>query len=187
MHDPVECFLLYLCPFFCSPKVWLLQTDWKTDWQREDAEYSSVIPHAALALFIFCISKPACLQTTVVNISRRIMPLCCMCTPLWVVLASLMSVHCKFLTVLHCKMWSYVSTCHEDGACIHSNILSLCLYTVSSYGHTIIVAYVCVWYVVTLHVREMLTFSTHCWCSKQNLCYHWSQTLPAVSLFCDFP
>lgn len=42
---------------------------------------------------------------------------------------------------------------------INSNIV--CLYTVTSYGHTTVVAYVSVWYVVTLHVREMLTFSTH--------------------------
>lgn len=42
------------------------------------------------------------------------------------------------------------------------NILSFGLYNVNSSGHTIIVAYVCVWFVVTLHVRDMLTFSTHC-------------------------
>lgn len=47
----------------------------KTDRQRADAGYLSVIPYAALCLFIFCISEQACLLTTVVNIGRLIMSL----------------------------------------------------------------------------------------------------------------
>lgn len=102
------------------------------------------------------------LLTTVVNIGRLIMQLA---VHFSVASCSIIieCTHCIFLTVLHC--WPSVFTCQEDGACTHSNILSFCLYT--SYGHTTIVAYVCVWFVVTLHVREMLTFSTHCWRRKQ--------------------
>lgn len=41
--------------------------------KRADAEYSSGLPHTALALFIFCISEPACLHLleTLVGESRR--------------------------------------------------------------------------------------------------------------------
>lgn len=74
--------------------------------------------------------------------------------------------HCITLSLSYIvTRWPYVLTCHEDGACIHSNICLL--YTVSSHWHRIIVAYVFVWYVVTLQIREMLTFSSYCWCSKQ--------------------
>lgn len=185
MHDPVECFLLYHCPFLLPQKVWQAQTDWKTDWRGADAVYSSVIPHAALAVFIFCISEPARLLTAVVDIGRLIMPLSAHSS---VASGSIISerTHCIFLTVWHCNT---LTLCvHMPwGWRMYTLKYFVCLCTVSSYGHTTIVAYVCVWYVVTLHVREMLTFSTHCWCSKQNLCYYWSRTLPVVSPFCDFP
>lgn len=51
--------------------------------------------------------------------------------------------HCIFLTVAHCNIRIHMP---NRGACIHSDILSLC--TVS-YRHTTIVAYVCAWFVVT--------------------------------------
>lgn len=70
------------------------------------------------------------------------------------------------------------------GWCMYTLKYFVFLCTVSSNWHTTIVAYV--WYVVTLQVRDMLTFSTHCWCSEQNLWYYWSRTLP-VSPFCDPP
>ena len=92
--------------------------------------------------------------------------------------------HCIYISLSDTvTLWPYMFTCQEDGACIHSNIFVFCLYTVNRYGHTTIVAYVCVWFVVTLHVRGRLTFSALCCCSKLNSCYYWSSTLPVVCHF----
>lgn len=138
------------------------------------------------ALFIFCISEPARLLTTVVNIGRLIMPLSVHSS---VASGSIVSedTHCKCLTVRHCNTLT-LCVHMQWGWCMYTHIfLSLCLYTVSSYGRATIVAYVCVWYVVTLHVREMLTFSTH-WCSKRkSVLLLKSKHFLSSALFCDSP
>lgn len=75
MHDPVECFLLYtsvpVTPLF-SDLSRLTERLMEKDWmQNIQAQFLN----AALALFIFCVSAPACPPTTVVSIDRRVMPL----------------------------------------------------------------------------------------------------------------
>lgn len=161
MHDPVECFLLYTSVPLALQKSDLGPTVRLT--RGADAEYSSVIPYAAPALFIFCISEPARPLTTVVNIGRRIITLSVRGVHSSVASGSIISECTHYIS--HCPtLLHVVFTCREDGACTHTHKYFVCILLIV---HTTIVAYVCVWFVVTL--REMLTFSTHCWCSKQNI------------------
>ena len=134
LEDIVQC-MTQLNAFYCTSVPFLPPKsltspdrlkDWKTDGRRADAEYSSVIPHAALALFIFCISEPAHLLTTVVNFGRLIMPLSVHSS---VASGSIVSegTHCKCLTVRHCNT---LTLCvHMPwGWCMYTHIfLSLCI------------------------------------------------------------
>lgn len=106
-------------------------------------------------------------------------------TPLWIVVASLVSVHAVFFSLSYTvTRWPIVLTSREDSACIHKYF---CLSTVSRNLHTTIVACLCVCvYVVTLPIREMLTFSGTVDVQNKNLCYFWCWTLPVIS-FCDSP
>lgn len=58
--------------------------------------------------------------------------------------------HCIFFTVLHCNTLT-LGVHMPRGWCMYTHkYFCLCLYPVNTYGHTIIVAYVCVWFVVNL-------------------------------------
>lgn len=52
-------------------------------------------------------------------------------------------IHCINLTVLHCNTLT-LCVHMSRGQCMHTHKYFVCLDTVNSYGHTIIVAYVCV-------------------------------------------